>query len=127
MTDQEWTDLEAEAATLGKEAGENAAAWWQQNAIGGRATGDTLETARRVLQGLEDGDPETLDALPFPNLSGEWADDPTPATLYAELGITAEDDTDDMALCDAWQDAASSAVQSEVERLCREHLEGWEQ
>lgn len=122
-TDAEcFAELLKEAAELGRAAGQNAAEWWEQDVIGGRVSSrvDTREVARYILQGMEDGDPEFLDSLPWPNLSGEWAGDPTPASLYAELGIEAEQDSDDGALCTAWEDAASEAVVREVERLCRE-------
>lgn len=55
-----------DAEDVGVEHGASAADWWQQEVLGGRATGDAVSTARRVLQGLEDGDPEILDALPGP-------------------------------------------------------------
>jgi hypothetical protein len=43
--------------------------------------------AERLLIGLLDGDPEILDELPSPRLSGEWADDPRPSDLFAEAGV----------------------------------------
>jgi hypothetical protein len=55
-----------QAGDIGREHGAAAAEWWQQEAIGSRATGDTTATARRVIRGIEDGDPEVLDALPGP-------------------------------------------------------------
>ena len=123
----DWERLKAEAAQLGREAGENAAAWWEQDAIGGRVTrpGQAEETARLTLRGLEDGDPAVCDAIPYPNLSGEWAGDPTPASLYEELGVDAEDDTDDGELCQVWEGAASQAVVHAIERACRKLLEDW--
>lgn len=123
MTAAEFSSLLAEASKLGREAGTNAAAWWEQDAIGGRATSpEDREHAALTLQGIEDGDPMVMDSLPYPNLSGEWAGDPTPRTLMAELGcedVTPEEESD---LCDAWSEAASEASIGEVERMCREFL-----
>ncbi|MDG4760372.1 DUF4314 domain-containing protein [Micromonospora sp. WMMD710] len=68
------------AATLqrmraaGIEAGYTAADWWAQDTIGGRASGDTCLAARRVLGGIEDGDPAVLDALPRFTVAGEAVD-----------------------------------------------------
>ena len=45
------------------------------------------EAARRLLQGIEDGDPEILDALPSAPLSGEWADSPTPSEVLGWYGL----------------------------------------
>lgn len=121
LTDREFDQLLAEAAKLGTEAGVNAAAWWEQDAIGGRATRGERETAECTLKGLENGDPETIDSLPFPNLSGEWADEQVPEDIYRELGVQPEPE-DEQDICEAWETAASDAVVSEVERLCREFL-----
>jgi hypothetical protein len=35
---------------------------------------------------LDDVDPEVMDRYPGPNLSGEWADDPTPASVARDVG-----------------------------------------
>src|SRR5262245_12994488 len=69
----------AEARELGAEHARNAAAWV--------ADGNTdTEQIRKVLAMLDAGDPEADDYLPRrPDLSGEWADDPTPLSLYREL------------------------------------------
>jgi len=76
------------AAEIGREHGDNAASWWEQDAVGGRvAAVPAHDTARRVLRGLEDGDPAILEALPAPDLSGEWADGYTPDQLAEECGL----------------------------------------
>lgn len=67
---------------------------WVAGLEHGRAAGSWVfdgntheDMIRRVLQGYDDGDPETMELLePYP-LSGEWADDPTPATVYAIAGV----------------------------------------
>lgn len=67
----------------GRDDGANAAEWWAQEAIGGRAaTGDTERTARRTIAGMDDCDPEICDGLPHADLSGEMADGITARTLY---------------------------------------------
>src|SRR6266508_184545 len=48
----------------GAAAGAAAADWWAQDTVGGRASGDTAATARRVLAGIDDSDPLILDAPP---------------------------------------------------------------
>lgn len=48
--------------------GSDAAAWWQQDNLGACATGDVTATARRVLDGINDLDPQIIDALPQPCL-----------------------------------------------------------
>jgi hypothetical protein len=65
------------AHELGSEAGEAAGSW----IIDGNTS---RETARRILQGIEDGDPEIMDMQPAP-LSGEWADSPTPDDILEEI------------------------------------------
>ena len=68
----------------GQDHGRTAADWWAQDAVGGRASGDTAATARTVLAGIDDGDPAILDTLPTCDLSGRWADSPTEADLYTQ-------------------------------------------
>ncbi|MBN30027.1 MAG: hypothetical protein CMB34_05125 [Euryarchaeota archaeon] len=114
-TAQEWSKLLDRAATLGRAAGIDAAAWWQQNALGGRNTAsarDIAEHAAKLLAMYDDGDPSLEEY--WPSMSGEWADEPTPARLYAELGVDADADTDDFELCHAWEDAASEAMNDAV-------------
>src|SRR5262245_6049696 len=43
------------------------------------------ETARKFLIGVRDGDPEMMDEIPSPNVSGEWAGDDTWTDIYCEL------------------------------------------
>lgn len=65
--------------------------------------------ARETLAAIDDGDPAAMDRLaPHSGwLSGEWADDPTPATLAREADC---DDPDCIvAMCDAFEFAAEEA------------------
>ena len=59
-----WPKLLDTLRAAGAEAGRAAADWWAQGTVGGRAAGDTAATARRVLAGVDDGDPAVLDTLP---------------------------------------------------------------
>lgn len=56
----------------GMEDGSMAASWL----VDGN-TPDPIQALQRLVQGIEDGDPEILDELPQPRLGGEFADDPT--------------------------------------------------
>lgn len=67
-------------------------------------------TAQSVL---DDVDPEVMDGFAWPNLSGEYADGPTPDSLYDDLGLT-DDERDEIReqmlfdpICGAWEDEAS--------------------
>jgi hypothetical protein len=103
----------------GRTAGENAASW----AFDGNTPRETYE---RVLRGIENGDPETLDAFRTPNLSGEDADNPTPGTLAEAYDIDERRDPDGTLLdqaCTEWENAASQAFWFGVERECRRHVE----
>jgi hypothetical protein len=79
----EWREVLQALHEAGQRAGANAADWWAQDTVGGRATGDTAGRARAVLAGIDDGDPAVLDALPVCDLSGRWADTPTEADSQA--------------------------------------------
>lgn len=108
----------------GRHAGVNAAAWWYQDALGGRASGDVSERAGMILAGIEDGDPVVMDALPAADLSGEWADGDTAESVYAETADTDWPEWDTLAgdvqteLADAWSSAFDAAAMSAVERYC---------
>ena len=56
-----WAATLARLRAMGAEAGHRAAEWWAQDTIGARATGDVRATARRILAGIDDGDPAVLD------------------------------------------------------------------
>jgi hypothetical protein len=103
---------EREAARLGRIAGENAAAWVEQETWGGRVTRGEKQAAQSFLDAFEDCDHSALPEPP--NLSGEWAGDETPQSLMLALFgdgwneveeyIEAQQD-----LCTAWEDAANGA------------------
>jgi hypothetical protein len=113
------TDHEREAYALGVSAALAAASW----TVDGNTPPDHIA---RVLAMLEDGDPAAYDYLPTePNLSGEWADAPTPDSLYSEIvgdERTAEEggqyDLRD-AIADAWEAGVSDTFAPECERILR--------
>lgn len=114
------------ARAIGHAHAQDAASWWQQDAIGGRSTGDTAEVARRVLRGIEEGDPAVLDALP--RQSSALPDGYTPDDL-AEDCPGPEPDLDDTpahrlwheaqpGLREAYEDGFKEAVESAVADAC---------
>jgi hypothetical protein len=112
------TDAEVLAAfELGADAGRSAASW----VIDGNTSADHVA---RVVAMLEAGDPEADEYLPAtPNLSGEWADDPTPLSLARD--ITGEDDPAPDAidaLADAFERGVAETFVPECERILRAAL-----
>ena len=115
---------EKEAEKLGIEAGSNAAQWFAQDNWGGRVTRGEKEAARAFLDALNDGG-----ELPEPpNLSGEWADSETPASLMESLFGYDWQDTPEFVeaqdeLCQAWEDACTEAFLSELARSAESVLQ----
>lgn len=123
-----WNRTLAIAKARGAEDGIGAAGWWEQDAIGGRSSGDPRPTALRVLTGMEEGDPEVLDALPALDLSGEWADSLTGPGLVEEIGDEAGLDEQERIdwfseICDAYETAFCEASADEIQRMCIATLE----
>lgn len=127
VTDEWIEDLSKKAHALGKEAGVAAGSW----VFDGR---NSTEDYARIGKGIEDGDPEILDALPQPDLSGEWADGPTVRSIMSELGVDGTDHPgydladlwvhDEMTaqLADLWCDGFREGVEFEVTNTIRLHL-----
>lgn len=107
----------ARAREIGAEHGRNAASWVFD--------GNTSEaTYRKIVAGLDSGDPEILDALPGPDLSGEWADGYSLRDLERDLGRDTEP-ADEWAADDAanaYEWAYRDAMQMEVYRIATRHL-----
>jgi hypothetical protein len=122
----------AYAATRGTKDGRNAAEWYLQDVL--RSTRDGVALAR-ILQGIEDGDPEITDSLPSADLSGQWADSLTGPALVEDAIVYADDWTMGRAewvaywaehdvftdVCDAYETAYADAVESEVSRVAKYH------
>ncbi|PWU23555.1 MAG: hypothetical protein C5B48_08410 [Candidatus Rokuibacteriota bacterium] len=103
--------LTAEARNAGEEHGRNAGSWFWNGP-------HTVEQYKRVLQGVDDGDPEIMDVLPSSPLSGEWADEPTPNTVWADLGMSGDEDYADDVLF-AYEDGFNEASVDEIVRVAR--------
>jgi hypothetical protein len=123
-----WSTVVDALREAGAHAGATAADWWAQDAVGGRATGDTTRTAHAVLAGIDDGDPAVLDALPGCDRSDD--DDPTQAQLYAEAAPagappwTALNAGEREEAADAYRDGFDTAAQDRVAQHCRAALPG---
>jgi hypothetical protein len=109
----EWATV---AGARGTDAAEAAASWI--------VDGNTkTELIPAVLAMFDSGDPGVEDYLPRrPDLSGEWAGDPTPASLVAD--IAGAEYADSPVLADILADAYESAVAERFESACEEQLRG---
>jgi hypothetical protein len=108
------------AARIGASHGRNAASWY----FDGNTSRETYE---RVLAGIDDGDPEIMDALPSSPLSGEWADSYSQFDLADDAGLVCDerglyDDFDLTAVCEAYTNAFEMAACAEIERAARYQL-----
>jgi hypothetical protein len=63
----------------GDDVAGNAAAWWAQEVIGARASGDVRAVALAVMRGIDDGDQLVLNGLP------DWPTDTNVADEYAAV------------------------------------------
>jgi hypothetical protein len=104
----------AEAHKLGAEDAKAAASWITDG-------NDTDESRRAKLQRIEDDGPDSVIGR-RPDLSGEYADNPTPLSLARE--ITGDDDPDADTV-DALADAYELGVSDEFEDACVAELERW--
>jgi hypothetical protein len=124
--DPAWQAVLAAIAAAGRAAGSDAAAWWQQDALGGRASGDTAARARAVLTGIADGDPLMLDALPAAEPGEDKAEQAYKeehAGPSGHPGWPALDAVARAEAVDAWREAYHTAVLDEVARCCRHALD----
>lgn len=117
------------AYDLGMNVGENHANWVEQDLFGGRYTGDQRKAARAVLKTLDEGyDNGLYDDLP--DLSGEWADGPTPQSVLSEVlhaldvkpGTKQADHVEEFLddLCNEWSLGVQSGFECELHRLATE-------
>lgn len=108
-----YEDAERSIRELGAESGKAAGSWV--------ADGNSdLKACRRMLQMLDDGDPEAYDSLPSAPLSGEWADGLTCDGVLGEV-FGDEDFSDDWRddLLSAFEDAWYAAMEDEAVRTLR--------
>jgi hypothetical protein len=114
------TEQEREAYELGVTAAKNAASW----AYDGNMSQRDIELR---IKGLDEGDPAVWDLLPNePNLSGEWADAPTPLSVARAILGTDIDDQElydaEPELADAWERGVADTFADECERVVRAAL-----
>jgi hypothetical protein len=126
------------ARERGARDGANAAGWYIQDTIGGRAR-DPRNAARAILAGIENGDAAILDGFPTADLSGEWADTltgldlVTAAAEHAGLSSETEDEAAFEAfhafyesafvdICDAYAVVFDEASTDAIETAARDML-----
>jgi hypothetical protein len=127
LKEDQYEELRSIITERVEEMAKNAASWVFD--------GNTEDaTYRRVLKGIEDGDPEIMDALPCVDWSGQWADGPNwNDELRAAILEVLENDeelTEEALKDDDYDDIfneiavehANGAVQTEVERIANLHL-----
>ena len=116
-SDEEFAEYKRAAQDMGATAGRAVATW----VFDGNTSESTYEECVRLDN---DGDPAWYDHFGArAPLSGEWADEPTPAALAEALGV--EPDSDDMGdLCSAYEDAYYAAYHEEVMRMAYDHIGG---
>jgi len=113
--------LSAAAVRLGEEHGQAAAEWYWDS------TTPDIYDYRKVLKGIDGGDPEVMDTLPRADLSGEMADGMTPNKLYEMIGVPEqffhhELHTSLEEICDAYEQAFNGKAESVVRTSCEENL-----
>lgn len=93
------------AALKGYEHGKNAAGWLFD--------GNTpIEHYRALAKGLDDGDPEWVDKVPQPDLSGQNAD------TYSSEDLRREFPNEDYdTLCEAYEDGYIAGAMDEINRV----------
>jgi hypothetical protein len=128
MPDQTYTtDHEREAYELGRDAAIAAASW----VLDGNTSQDHI---RRMVAWLDDGDPRADEFLPaMPDLSGEWADAPTPRSLFEDItglmrtrkrhSAMAPITRSRTEIADAWEAGVDDTFMAECERILRDALD----
>lgn len=114
---------ERHAYDIGRRHGRNAADWAIQDLWGGRATRGEKENAQRILKGIEEGDPEVMDAFKLPDLSGEWADGMTPQSLYEAIGVSEEEADGDDSYSEQYEQGVSDGFWGRLESSAKSFLE----
>jgi len=117
VTGRQWAAARSQARRAGREAGHAAGTW----VFDGNTPRETYEAFRK---GIDAGDPVTLDSLRTPNLSGEFAGDPTPHSVLTDCGLdlyVAEYVFDDVIT--TWETAADEAFWNEVGRAISAQLD----
>lgn len=128
-TDQEHAATVARAARDGRDVARAAASWLAPD-----SPEDALEILRMARDGLDrHGKTATLDErYRPPDLSGEYADDPTGRDMLAGAGFDryaysdeAEADLAEQEIADAWDDAVYNAFYGAIETQAHYYLTAW--
>lgn len=85
---------------------------------------DSSRVADWYLRGIEDGDPEVMDALPAADLSVHWADEHTVPSMLAAAGLevdTIDPETADE-LADVYCNTFAELAELEISKTCREYV-----
>ncbi|CAB4139612.1 hypothetical protein UFOVP340_59 [uncultured Caudovirales phage] len=119
------------ARNLGKEAGANCAEWVAMDTFGGRCTRDHKAKARAVLESIESCDYSHMDVR-LPNLSGEYADEMTPAKLLEDVMWYTDaergEHTDEVEvalddLCNEWEQGVGEGYEWQLAQLAKSAME----
>ncbi|HEX8626552.1 MAG TPA: DUF4314 domain-containing protein, partial [Catenuloplanes sp.] len=119
-----WQQLLTTVRERGAVAGRNAIEWWAQHTVGGRASGDVAATARRILAGIDDGDPAVLQTLPTVH-SADDADRIANGDVYAEAADTTASSWPMLTgrqrdeVGDAYRDGFDTTVEDAAAARCR--------
>jgi hypothetical protein len=127
MTDHEFEKLIEVTRAEGENQGRIQAEWIAMDSFGGRATRGENETARRIIQMIDDGDPEIYNTFPmYPDLSGEWANESSgPQMLDFLLGQAdlelADDEKGDLftEILDEYEMAFTTACEDKLYRMAK--------
>jgi hypothetical protein len=125
------------AKDLGHRCGKNEAQWICQDTIGGRASGNLRDKAKKILKMYDDGDPQFYDMIPQSPLSGEWADDYSAKEIICDslklddseftdlrehceaMDIEGDFDSTIESICNAYQDAFQESCIDEIISQCK--------
>ncbi len=111
-------DVVHAAATAGAAAGRAAADWWCQHTVGGTAGGDVRMVARRILAGIDDGDPAVLDTLPVYDRGDSTLDLDEVLDEHAVAPAQPLTTAARTAALNAYADAYDQAAEARVVALC---------
>ncbi|GAA0902897.1 DUF4314 domain-containing protein [Virgisporangium aurantiacum] len=125
-----WPKLLDALRIVGAADGTAAAERWLQDTIGGRASGDTAVTARRILNAIDDGiddgiddeDPAVLDTLP--TIDANWSDSHTTGHGMSDgRGHATQLTREQLRQAeDAYRDGYTTAVTDTIAAACRRRL-----
>jgi hypothetical protein len=119
-----WANTLDRLAEAGCEDGGDAAAWWQQYALGGRAAGDVTATAAQVLAGLDNLEPRVLDTLPAGPFSDAYLEQVyTGHTSRLAPAWSRLRPSQRVQAVEAYRDASEAALHQQVETYCRQVLD----